>query len=59
MRKIIFNSLDDIENIRKTNTMENVKEKITLFSLLVSLKNSEENIGKKLRKTEKKIYHGH
>ena len=39
--------------------MENVKGKIILFSLLVSLKNSKENIGKKLRKTEKKIYHGH
>ena len=41
--KVIFLSLDDMKNMMEKNIKENTKENIVIFSLLLSLKISEEN----------------
>ena len=49
MWKIIFFSLDDMENMMEKNIKENIKENIMIFSLPFSLKNNEKNKRKKKR----------
>ena len=53
-RKMIFFSLDDMENMMEKNTKENIKENIVIFSLLFSLKNNEKNIREKEKKSMEK-----
>lgn len=53
-RKIIFFSLDDMENMMEKNIKENIKENIVIFSLLFFLKNNEENIREKEKKSREK-----
>ena len=43
LSKVIFLSLDDMKNMMEKNIKENTKENIVIFSLLLSLKISEEN----------------
>ena len=54
--KIIFLSLEDVENTMEKNIKENANENIIIFSLLLSLKNNWENRREIVGKSWEKFY---
>ena len=57
--KDIFLSLGDMKNMMEINIKENAKENIVIFSLLLSLKISEENKREREGESWRKFYQAH
>ena len=57
--KSFFLSLDDVKNTMEKNIKENANENIIIFSLLLSLKNNEENMIEMKGKSWRKFYRAH